>query len=227
MTIGELLIGSIASWPTFLLIVAVFGFFPGFTLRILVLGYRKEDPRRKELVAELYVLPYWKRPLWVAEQLETVAFDGVWPRVHFTLEGRLFHRWSLGSGVRMNRKHPDTFEIPTDEDKAAIKPGALVKLMFQHHDGEWIERMWVCVTKVGRFRMEGELFNEPFDYFAHLESGSKVKFRAKHVIGIVYEDDSELVDTFEVVPAESTVATQNPFVPPIPAQPELPPADAA
>ncbi|MGH3692889.1 MAG: NACHT domain-containing protein [Pseudonocardiaceae bacterium] len=75
------LIDMVASWRTLLLAVAVFGFAPGFTLRLLVKIYPRDDPRRQELVAELYSRKRIERPLWVAEQLETVLFEGLPHRV--------------------------------------------------------------------------------------------------------------------------------------------------
>lgn len=68
---------AVVSWPTLLSVLLVFGFAPGFVLRLLVMIYPKGDARRKELVAELYVLPRLERPLFVAEQLETVLFEGM------------------------------------------------------------------------------------------------------------------------------------------------------
>lgn len=71
------LLRIVASWPSLLLVVLVFGFAPGFCLRLLVLAYPCNDPRRTELIAELYTVPRIQRPLWVAEQLETALFEGV------------------------------------------------------------------------------------------------------------------------------------------------------
>lgn len=134
MNVVELL-DSLASLPMLLLAIVVYGFAPGFLLRLIVLAYEHDDPRREELVAELYAVPRLKRPFWVAEQLETALFDGLGPRIKWTLTGRLILRWHLKSGVKMNRKHPDTFWVPSDEEKAAVQPGTIVKLMFQQSDG--------------------------------------------------------------------------------------------
>jgi hypothetical protein len=71
------LLHTVASVPTLLLVTLMFGFAPGFCLRLFVLAYPREDPRRTELVAELYKVPRIQRPLWVAEQLETVLFEGL------------------------------------------------------------------------------------------------------------------------------------------------------
>ena len=59
----------------------MFGFAPGFVLRLLVLIYPKNDPRRQELVAELYTLGRVERLLFVGEQLETALFEGGRSRV--------------------------------------------------------------------------------------------------------------------------------------------------
>jgi hypothetical protein len=71
------LVGLVASWHSVLLVTGVFGFAPGFVLRLLVKVYPRADPRRRELVAELYAHKWIERPLWVAEQLETVLFEGL------------------------------------------------------------------------------------------------------------------------------------------------------
>jgi len=72
---------AVASWPTLLLVLLVFGFAPGFVLRLLVLVYPCTDPRRRELIAELYTVPRIQRPLWVTEQLEVALFEGLAHRI--------------------------------------------------------------------------------------------------------------------------------------------------
>jgi hypothetical protein len=76
----DFLVGGSAWWaiPAGLLAFGVsFGFFPGFVLRLLVLLYPADDPRRKELVAELYMLGRMERVEWVFQQLETALFEGI------------------------------------------------------------------------------------------------------------------------------------------------------
>jgi hypothetical protein len=51
-------------------------------MRLLRLIYPKDDPRRAELLAELYAMKWIERPLFVGEQLETVLCEGVPVRVH-------------------------------------------------------------------------------------------------------------------------------------------------
>ncbi len=75
------LLKAVASWPRLVLIVVVFGFAPGFFLRLIVRAYPRNDPRRAELIAELYAVPRIQRPLWVAEQLEVAVFEGLGHRV--------------------------------------------------------------------------------------------------------------------------------------------------
>ena len=59
------------------MVIVVFGFAPGFCLRLIVLAYPRSDPRRTELMAELYAVPRIERPLWVAEQVEVALFEGL------------------------------------------------------------------------------------------------------------------------------------------------------
>ena len=63
------MLNAIASWPTFLVALLVFGFAPGALLRIIVLAFPRDDPRRAELLAELHAVPRIERPFWVLEQL--------------------------------------------------------------------------------------------------------------------------------------------------------------
>ena len=68
---------NIVSWPMFIIALLVFGFAPGAMLRLIVLAFRKDDPRRSELLAELHAVPRIERPFWVFEQLEVALFEGL------------------------------------------------------------------------------------------------------------------------------------------------------
>ncbi|MGH3898141.1 MAG: hypothetical protein ACRDTA_07770 [Pseudonocardiaceae bacterium] len=98
MNVVELL-DSLASWSTLLLAIIVYGFAPGFLLRLIVLAYERDDPRRGELIAELYAVPRLKRPFWVAEQLEKALFGGLSLRIKRAATGRIILRRCLESGV--------------------------------------------------------------------------------------------------------------------------------
>lgn len=185
--VTELLNGAF-SWPTLLLLFVVYGFMPGSLLRLIVLAYRRGDPRRDELVAELYAVPRISRPFWVLEQLETALFEAVWERLLWAATGRIIHRWHLGSGVRRNRDHPDTFHIPTEAEKATIKPGVTVKQMFDMSD--FGERMWVDVVAVKRRHIVGRLVNTPVG-IPRLDSGDMIKFKRKHIIDIMSDQASD------------------------------------
>jgi hypothetical protein len=69
------------AWVMFGAAVLVFGLAPGAVLRVTVLLYPHADERRRELIAELYMVPRWERPFWVAEQFETAAFEGLSSRL--------------------------------------------------------------------------------------------------------------------------------------------------
>lgn len=171
----------VLSWPTLLLVLLVFGIAPGLVLRLIVLMFHRDDPRRRELIAELYVVPRIERPLWVAEQVEVALSEGLWERIVWAATGRVIDRWRLGSGVDSNRKYPDTFSIPDAEDKALLQPGDVVKLMFTTKD--WGERMWVEVETIKRRRLVGRLRNTPIG-IPRLDFDDKVKFKLDHIIDI-------------------------------------------
>jgi hypothetical protein len=86
------LVEAVASWQTLLLAVGVFGFAPGFILRLAVKIYPRDDPRRRELVAEMYIVPRLLRPFYVAEQIETVLFEGTGARLNLRRRRRALNR---------------------------------------------------------------------------------------------------------------------------------------
>ncbi|MFC6356693.1 hypothetical protein [Luethyella okanaganae] len=90
---------SLLSWPLLMVALAVYGFFPGLFARLISLAFHKEDPRRKELQAEVYAVPRWERPFWVLEQLERAISEALPERLYDAADGRLFNRWTLGDGA--------------------------------------------------------------------------------------------------------------------------------
>jgi hypothetical protein len=67
----------VVAWPALGMAILVFGFAPGAVLRLLLLIYPRGNPRRKELIGELYAVPRVERPFWVAEQFEIAIFEGL------------------------------------------------------------------------------------------------------------------------------------------------------
>jgi hypothetical protein len=101
--------------------------------------------------------------------------------------------WELESGMVMNEQYPKTFRIPNEAVRRALKPGNIVKLMFNYSypDGDGIdsERMWVEITELNGPYFVGRLRNDPaaLDRRYDLEFDSQVVFLPEHVID-VYED---------------------------------------
>jgi hypothetical protein len=184
------LLEFIVNWRTGLVVLLVFGFAPGALLRLIVLAFRRDDPRRSEMLAELHRVPRLERPLWVVEQMEVALFEGIWGRVVWVATGRIIYRWYLDSGVKRNRKHPESYWIPDEHEKQAIAPGVVVKLMFQIDDLRgrhlWGEGMWVKVLAVEKRRIVGRLLNEPLA-IPRLAVGDPVKFKRDHIIDIDWD----------------------------------------
>jgi hypothetical protein len=59
------------------LLALTFAFAPGVLLHLGVLIYPKGDVRRQEFRAELYIVPFIKRPFWVAGTLVRCLFEGL------------------------------------------------------------------------------------------------------------------------------------------------------
>jgi DNA-binding transcriptional MerR regulator len=89
------LIVQIISWPTLGIALLVFGFAPGAVLRLIVFAFPPDDPRRRELLGELYAVPRIERPFWVIEQLEVGLFEG--------LRSRFARRKAHDRGVTSDR----------------------------------------------------------------------------------------------------------------------------
>lgn len=163
--------------------VLLFGLMPGLVLALVVRLIPDLD-RRRELQAELYEVPRWERPFWVAQQFEVAIRLGFAPRVAWVWGRHVSHRSKLESGLERHLDSPETFEIPDDKEKEAIAPGDLVKLMWSvaHFPGE---RMWVRVTHRAGKKLAGDLENSPI--FVHMNLGERVRFEIDDII------DCELV----------------------------------
>ncbi len=75
------LVSSREALVSYGLTLLVFGFLPGSVLRLIVLLYPRDDPRRRELIGELYAMKRISRPIWVVEQIETALGEGLPKRV--------------------------------------------------------------------------------------------------------------------------------------------------
>lgn len=103
---------------------------------------------------------------------------------------------ALIDGVAMNRKHPDTFEIP--DNREGLSPGRLVKVGFEAtselvehigYEGPAAERMWVRIEEVrddGTYL--GTLQNAPFALPMTL--GQIVSFGPEHILSIWGDEDA-------------------------------------
>jgi hypothetical protein len=57
-------------------------------LRLIVLAFPQDDPRRRELLGELYAVPRIERPFWVAEKLELALIEGLGGRLRKAIKHR-------------------------------------------------------------------------------------------------------------------------------------------
>lgn len=87
---------------------------------------------------------------------------------------------NLTSGEEMNRQYPDTFHIPTREERESLKPGQSAKLIFE----DLHERMWVSVVEKTDTGYLGSLDNIPTCPTSDIDYGDLVEFGPEHVIDI-------------------------------------------
>jgi len=174
----------------FTLAVLIFGFAPGIVLAMIVRLIPDHD-RRLELQAELYEVPRWDRPFWVAQQFEVALRIGLAPRIEWMWGRHVWHRCKLESGLERHRAHPVSFEIPDVRDKAAIRPGDRVKLMWsvKRFPGE---RMWVTVTNRKGDRLVGILDNLPV--FVYMSPGEPVSFHIDDIVDCILEDEGVFLE---------------------------------
>lgn len=102
--------------------------------------------------------------------------------------------YSLMDGVEQNKKYPESFYIPEEEDKDLIYPGVSCKLGFEPKlPYKLTERMWVEVTGKTKTGFVGTLSNQPVNL--RLKPGDKVYFESKHIldIGIFNEEEDDTI----------------------------------
>lgn len=107
------LLGVPGALGAFGVALLIFGFAPGIVLALVLRLLAKDDPRRRELQAELYVVPRWERPFWVCEQLEVALREGLFPEVSWHWGRWVWHRAKIEHGLDWHRRYPDSFEVPS------------------------------------------------------------------------------------------------------------------
>jgi hypothetical protein len=99
---------AIVNWRIGLVVLLVFGFSPGALLRLIVLAFRRDDPRRKELLAELYGVAWFERPLWVAQQFEVALSEGIGPRLAEVVTRRWHSESLIHRGIFLEHRRCTT-----------------------------------------------------------------------------------------------------------------------
>ena len=105
--------------------------------------------------------------------------------------------WGLLDAEAQHREFPDAFPIPSREERNALQPGDMVKLVFVLDpppvSGPNAERMWVEVRSVTEHGFDGWLTNEP-SVIDDLEVGTFLAFGVEHVAGIALKTEEVAFD---------------------------------
>jgi hypothetical protein len=94
-------------------------------------------------------------------------------------------KYTLVDGIERNESNPETFWIPSKEDKDSLLVGDMVKLGFLDKQGSG-ERMWVEITEKHEGAFKGTLQNTPL--WIKLTHGDEVSFEPKHIIDLIKEE---------------------------------------
>jgi hypothetical protein len=140
----------VVSWPAFAAALLVFGFAPGAVLRLVVLIFRRDDPRRRELLGELYAVPRIERPFWVIEQLEVALFEGLRSRLARRVPADLAGAGELAVCYDAIIREKDDIM-----HELAVFRGSLCTLL-EHHAALW-EGMALAAEKAALAELPGEL----------------------------------------------------------------------
>ena len=97
-------------------------------------------------------------------------------------------QYTLESAEELHAMYPDSFWIPSKEQRISVKKDDLVKLIFDFTNGNENrgERMWVVITGNNNGTLTGTLDNDPYCTDQY-KSGSKADFNYKHIIDIYGE----------------------------------------
>lgn len=117
----------------------------------------------------------------VAKALETLNFYGVTTENYKTYLSKFVNQYTIIRPPLHTR-----FELPTREDLLKVRPGDIVKLVFQVGD-ETPERMWVQVLSTDDMHAwTGKTDNEPFGktLATTLPCGKEITFHPLDIINI-------------------------------------------
>jgi hypothetical protein len=100
--------------------------------------------------------------------------------------------WTLVSAEARHAAHPTTFQIPSLEARASLRPGDAAKLLFEIETREngqvidrGIDRMWVIVRCQAGNSYRGVLDNDPGRARGlKLRAGDEIAFGPEHVAEI-------------------------------------------
>jgi len=91
--------------------------------------------------------------------------------------------FTLIDGEARHTTFPETFHIPSLNERQKLQPGQHVKLGFQ--EGENTERAWVHVNIIDGNQLTGNVEND-LVLMTTIKDGDEVTFELKHIIGIYH-----------------------------------------
>lgn len=87
-------------------------------------------------------------------------------------------------GIARNAEHPDTFEIPSVEDKAALNVGDFIKIGGEIPSGRG-ERFWAIVKEINDEKIKAVVDNDLVLLDEFIDCGDVVEVETKHILAIL------------------------------------------
>jgi hypothetical protein len=98
--------------------------------------------------------------------------------------------WELDNVEELHAQHPDTYHIPSRQERSSLRIGNRVKLVFlfltQRKGQEIIqgERMWCTIVEVNDGRYVGTLDNCPVTSEV-VQPGDRIEFGPEHIATVL------------------------------------------
>jgi hypothetical protein len=98
--------------------------------------------------------------------------------------------WELDNAEELHSRNPNTFHIPSREERTTLEIGARVKLVFLfliERNGRPLiqgERMWCMIQEVSNGRYTGVLESVPATSRA-IRTGARIEFGPEHIAAVL------------------------------------------
>jgi hypothetical protein len=155
---------------------------------VIVVYYLRKEKRKED--------KYFNKPVKLTKKEKQILAEAKAKYKHVEPDPRLptlkKDGWELEDLTKTATEIIFDQPLPSEENKAMLSIGDLVKLRFVDEEGD-VERMWVEVNHIDGAMIQGILRNDSFD-LKELVEGKQIWFHRNHIQEIERPDPSGRVD---------------------------------